>query len=237
MSSSLNELGWGLQQKGVQLSVTIFITNRRSKCYIYINTYTLHKQAITEYVWTMWNWILREEGRPERTLRSFLLQSRLRLTEPLDRPGTAVLCLPAHLVRTASPSHECARETSRPGAGAKGRLRAARSVFVLRQRALPFPDLALSFKPRGNPMRRAPILSHVPWRRKLRRWDTQRPAGMEERGLEPSLRDPRAAAAALLCTLCISVCFGFWPHCMACRILVPWPGIEPLGLGNKNVKS
>ena len=39
-----------------------------------------------------------KKGDLRDTLRGFLLQSRLRLTEPLDRPGTAVLRLPAHLV-------------------------------------------------------------------------------------------------------------------------------------------
>ena len=33
-----------------------------------------------------------------------------------------------------------------------------------------------------------------------------------------------------LCAHIFGVSFFFWPHCMACRILVPWPGIEPCPL-------
>lgn len=184
----------------------------------------------------MWNWILWEEGRPERYTAGLLATITAKAYWALGSAGHCRASFTGSFSPTASPSREFARETSHSGTDAKGRLRAAHSVFVLRQCGGPFPDHALSFKPRGNPMRRAPIPPHVPWRRKLRRWDTQRPAGMKERGLEPSLHDTRAAAA-FLCTLCIFVCFVFLPHCMACRILVPWPGIEPLGLGNKNVKS
>ena len=37
-------------------------------------------------------------------------------------------------------------------------------------------------------------------------------------------------------SLSLSLSF-FWPCHSACRILVPWPGIEPWALGSKNTKS
>lgn len=66
--------------------MTIFITNRRSKPYVYMNTYTLHKQAVTEYLPTVRNGISRAEGSLSDAPRSF--SATLRLTEP--RVGRAL---------------------------------------------------------------------------------------------------------------------------------------------------
>ena len=38
----------------------------------------------------------------------------------------------------------------------------------------------------------------------------------------------RNAKESPLGVLCLFVCF--WPHCVACGILIPWPGIEPMPL-------
>ena len=64
----------------------------------YINRYMLHKQAIIEYVCTMWNWILWEEGRPERYTAGLLATITAKAYWALGLAGHCVLRLPAHLV-------------------------------------------------------------------------------------------------------------------------------------------
>ena len=56
--------------------------------------------------------------------------------------------------------------------------------------------------------------------------------GMEIRS-QPSVSSVKLSSNILSCKWNMIFFFSFWPHCRACRILVPWPRIKPETLAVK----
>lgn len=122
----------------------------------YMNTYTLQKQAVTEYLRTVRNWILWAEVVSE-SYAAELSRPRLRLAEP-GSPLLRSVSLPAS---PRAPSRACQRTGQ-----------AAPHMLYLS--SLPSPDHVLSFKPRGSAVRRH-HLRRRPHGRGSRGWRHRRP--------------------------------------------------------------